>query len=109
MYRLFYVSSARPGLDQSDFSELVGAASLKNLILNITGAIGFDGNRFAQVLEGEKETVLSLMETIKADSRHTGVVVMAETQTDDRLYNGWGMKHIDSLIFDDFESAMADA
>ncbi len=109
MYRLYYMSSARPDLEKAEVNRMVAAAALKNALLNITGAIGYDGERFAQILEGKKEDVTSLMDKIRADDRHAGIVVMAEKPVDRRIYNGWGMKHMDSLIFDDFESAMAEA
>ena len=109
MYRLFYMSSARPDLEKAEVNRIVAAAALKNALLNITGAIGYDGARFAQIIEGEKDDVTGLMDTIKADTRHSGIVIMAEKPVDRRIYEGWGMKHMDSLIFDDFESAMAEA
>lgn len=109
MYRLFYISSANPNLAESDIHQLIATASLKNVLLNITGALGYDGDRFAQILEGEKATVLSLMETIKTDPRHSGIVIMGEKEVAGRVYDGWGMKNIEGLIFDDFECAMAEA
>ena len=109
MYRLYYMSSARPGLEKAEVNRIVAAAALKNALLKITGAIGYDGERFAQILEGDKDDVTSLMNKIRADNRHTGIVIMAEKPVDRRIYDGWGMKHMDSLIFDDFESAMAKA
>jgi len=109
MYRLYYMSSARPDLEKAEVNRMVAAAALKNALLNITGAIGYDGVRFAQVLEGEKDNVTGLMDKIRADNRHSGIVIMDEKPVDRRIYEGWGMKHIDSLIFDDFESAMAEA
>ena len=109
MYRLFYMSTARPDLDKAEVNRMVAAAALKNALLNITGAIGYDGERFAQIIEGDKDDVTSLMETISADDRHSGIVIMAEKPVERRSHEGWGMKHMDSLIFDDFESAMADA
>jgi len=109
MYRLYYMSSARPDLEKVEVNRMVAAAALKNALLNITGAIAYDGERFAQILEGEKNDVTDLMDTIRADNRHSGIVIMAEKPVDRRIYDGWGMKHMDSLIFDDFETAMADA
>lgn len=109
MYRLYYMSSARPDLEKAEVNQMVAAAALKNALLNITGAIGYDGIRFAQILEGDKADVTGLMEKIRADDRHSGIVIMAEKPVDHRIYDGWGMKHIDSLIFDDLESAMAEA
>jgi len=109
VYRLYYVSSASPDLDKTDIEALVAAATVKNTLLGITGALGYDGASFAQILEGVKEDVLKLMDSIRADDRHSGIVIMGEKPIQRRLYDGWGMKHIDSLIFEDFESAMADA
>ena len=109
MYRLFYMSTARRDLEKAEVNRMLAAAALKNSLMGITGAIGYDGERFAQILEGDKDDVTSLMDKIRADNRHTGIVIMAEKPVDRRIYDGWGMKHMDSLIFDDFESAMAEA
>ena len=109
MYRLFYMSTARRDLEKAEVNRMVAAAALKNALLSITGAIGYDGERFAQILEGDKNDVTGLMETIRADNRHSGIVIIAEKTVERRIYEGWGMKHMDSLIFDDFESAMAEA
>jgi len=109
LYRLHYLSSASPDLIKADIEELVRTSSVKNALLNITGALGYDGERFAQILEGAREDVLALMDTIRADDRHTGVIILDEKPVQRRLYTGWGLKHIDSLIFEDFENAMAEA
>lgn len=109
MYRLFYVSSARPDMQSIDIETLVNAASMKNPGLGITGALGYDGKRFAQILEGTKEDVLALMDIIRSDNRHSGIVVMDEKPVESRVYDGWGLKQLDGLIFEHFESAMAEA
>jgi len=109
MYRLYYVSSARPDLKKADIEELVRISSANNTLRNITGALGYDGERFAQILEGAREDVLALMDKIRADDRHNGLVVMGEKPIEYRICDGWALKHIDSLIFEDFESAMAEA
>ena len=109
MYRLFYVSSARPDMQSIDIDTLVNAASMKNPSLGITGALGYDGKRFAQILEGAKEDVLALMDVIRSDNRHSGIVVMDEKSVEGRVYDGWGLKQLDGLIFEHFESAMAEA
>lgn len=109
MYRLYYVSSARPDLKKADIEELVRISSANNTLRNITSALGYDGERFAQILEGAREDVLSLMDKIRADDRHSGLVIMDEKPIERRICDGWGLKHIDSLIYEDFASAMAGA
>lgn len=109
MYRLYYVSTACPDLGEDDIKSLVDAAAAKNQRLGITGALAYDGERFAQILEGAKAEVSALMNAIRADGRHSGVVVMDEKPVQRRIYEGWALKHMDSLIFENFESVMAEA
>jgi len=44
-----------------------------------------------QVLEGEKEAVSKLVETIGHDPRHKGVLVMLRGTSEDRLFPDWTM------------------
>jgi hypothetical protein len=106
MHRLFYVSTAAPEFIVDDIAPMVKAAAEKNRRLNITGALKFNGVNFAQVLEGEKDAVLGLMRSIRSDKRHTGVIVVAELETDQRLFGEWDMSFVDGLDFQDFVNAM---
>ena len=107
MFRLFYVSTASPDFSPSDIKPLVETASAKNRRLGITGALKFNGINFAQVLEGEKDAVLRLMSTIRYDKRHTGVIVVAEVESDERMFGHWDMSFVDGLDFQDFVNAMS--
>ncbi|TDH38339.1 BLUF domain-containing protein [Pseudohoeflea suaedae] len=107
MFRLFYVSTAAPDFTPGDIKPLVETASAKNRELGITGALKFNGINFAQVLEGEKDAVLRLMSTIRYDKRHTGVIVVAEAEADDRMFGHWDMSFVDGLDFQDFVNAMS--
>ena len=106
MHRLFYVSTASPDFDIAELAPLVKAAAEKNRQLNITGALKFNGVNFAQVLEGEKDAVLGLMRSIRGDKRHTGVIVVAELEAEERLFGDWDMSFVDGLDFQDFVNAM---
>jgi FAD-dependent sensor of blue light len=106
MLRLFYVSTAAPDFDISEIAPLVKAAAEKNRRLNLSGALKFNGVNFAQVLEGEKDAVLGLMRSIRNDKRHTGVIVVAELETDERMFGEWDMNFVDGLDFQDFVTAM---
>lgn len=109
MLRLFYVSTASPSFRDGDVNLLVEKAERRNRERGITGALVFNGVNFGQVLEGEDETVLDLMDLIRNDVRHDGVIVVQQRQVDDRAYGGWGMKRVEGLKFDELVEAMAQA
>ena len=49
-----------------------------------------DGN-FMQLLEGSKEAVLSLVEIIKLDLRHPGVIPLMQLEEEGREFGDWRM------------------
>ena len=109
MYRLFYVSTASTELQDDEIELLVNRAAVNNARLGISGALAFNGLNFAQVLEGERKAVLDLMESIRNDKRHFGVVVVLEGDRRERRWDGWSMTRIEGLEFDPLvETALAD-
>ena len=44
-----------------------------------------------QALEGEKEKVLALFETISGDPRHRGVLVLKQGEESERQFPDWSM------------------
>ena len=60
---------------------LLEAARTRNGRLGITGALMFNEGRFAQVLEGSREAVTEVFQSIKNDRRHSDIAVVSiETQ-----------------------------
>lgn len=108
LLRLFYVSTAAPDIDEGDIAEIATKASEKNRRLNITGALAFNGVNFAQILEGEANIVTDLLETIRADERHNGLIVVNSKAIIQRAYHDWSMKRIDGLSFDEFLTCMVE-
>lgn len=90
---LLYASSARPGLTKADVDDIVATASRVNAELNVTGLLAFDGRGFAQILEGEGETIQALYEKIKRDRRHSGCVLLFSGETKERRFEGWSMDY----------------
>lgn len=107
MYRLFYVSTASNTLSDEDVDAIVTTADRENRARDITGALGFNGVNFAQILEGDKAQVLSLFENIRKDSRHSGVILVGEKEIGDRAFKDWGMIRTEGLQFDGLVAAMA--
>lgn len=106
MIRLFYVSTAALGVTDDDTKDIAATAAEKNARLGITGALAFNGVNFAQVLEGEQAVVEKLLENIKADTRHSGLIVVDTKTVTERAYDGWSMKLVEGLSFDEFMAVM---
>lgn len=107
MIRLFYVSTAKPGFQHAMLDALVEKASKHNAERQITGALAFNGNIFAQVIEGNVDVVDQLMDNIKRDTRHSGIIIVSRKEIAERAFPDWGMKHIRALNFDELVDSMA--
>ena len=107
MYRIFYVSTASPKVTKEVFEEIVSNAAETNKKLGLSGALAFNGFNFAQVLEGEEAQVKKVYDSIRADERHDGVIMISEKPVSERMYPEWGMIKYDSYLFDDLIKSMA--
>ncbi|MBW3097292.1 BLUF domain-containing protein [Pseudohoeflea coraliihabitans] len=106
LYRLFYVSTAVPDFHKSDVTALADKAAQRYGKAGITGSLRFNGINFAEVLEGEKADLDALMSEIRADQRHTGVIVIAMIEIEERMFGTWSASIVDGLDFQDFVEAM---
>lgn len=111
IFRLLYISRC-VSKDKFDAETMIfnisEHASKKNQTLGITGAITFDGNDFAQILEGDKDIVLKLFEKIKLDTRHDNIDLVKIQENTNRHYAAWGMKKLDSYNYDELITVMED-
>ncbi len=111
IFRLLYISRCA-SKDKFDAETMIFKiskhASEKNQALGITGAITFDGNDFAQILEGDKNIVLKLFEKIKLDTRHDNINLVKVQENVERHYAAWGMKKLDSYNYDELIRVMED-
>lgn len=107
LIRILYVSTAIPSLTEADIAQIVATATEHNAKFDITGALAYNGVNFAQVLEGAESHLEQLMANIKNDERHSGVIEMARKPIEKRNFDGWHMKHIEGLQFDELIHAMS--
>lgn len=91
LHRLLYASTARPGLSAADIEDIAATAQRVNPELGVTGLLAFDGKGFAQILEGDGETIKTLYERIQRDERHSGCVLLAFGPAEDRRFDNWSM------------------
>jgi len=91
LYFLIYVSQATNPLSGEDLGALQKCAQPFNLTAGISGCLVHQDGYFMQMLEGKRDTLLALMDRIKADSRHHGVRVVMEGPARRRFFTDWGM------------------
>lgn len=97
LIRLFYVSRPRPGITVPEVRRIVGTSQVNNRRRGVTGLLVYDGQAFAQILEGSAEALESLMARIGADDRH-GEVHMLQREVDvaERRFGAWAMHLLES-------------
>jgi len=94
IYRLTYTSR----IDQDerrgrsvDIDVIIGQARENNAALGLTGALYFDGEEFAQVLEGERVHLEEIYERISCDFRHKTIRLLEFARVDERRFGDWAM------------------
>ena len=106
MLRLMYVNTATAEMNDAEIPRILESATRNNTASDIRGALMFNGVNFAQILEGETDKVEALMETLKADPRHMGIVIIGKVEVDDYRFDDWTMRLIEGLNFDPLFQAM---
>lgn len=98
---LVYVSYATHKMSASDLKDILEKSRANNRTKSITGMLLYREGYFIQVLEGEKEPVTALFETIKADPRHKGVLIITQRNIEKRDFSEWsmGFKNLDDVDF----------
>lgn len=91
MIQLIYTSDFAPTLKVEDFEEILEAAVAKNKNLEITGMMVIIDGHIFQTIEGPEHNVLSLMDSIKNDSRHKNVRIINVDSIVIRDYPDWAM------------------
>lgn len=95
VYQVMYSSAATENMKLCDLKELLVVARKKNESLNITGFLVYVDGVFIQVLEGNQEDVLGLMNTIESDRRHESVKIFFQATETSRMFTDWRMAHVD--------------
>ena len=90
MRHIFY-SSQSADMDGQDYDGIVRHAIEKNRRNGIHGSIAWDGRVITQIIEGPAEAVDALYCAIRADRRHTGVVLLTRADITKSLFPDFGM------------------
>jgi len=86
-----YVSSAVAPFSSVDLIELLRSAREKNVRAGLTGMLLYHDGNFIQMLEGPAESVDSLIQKLRLDSRHKDLLVLLRKTLDVRIFGEWQM------------------
>ncbi len=99
LLRIVYFSRSQGSGRAEDVADtiraILSASRATNPGFGITGALLFDGNHFAQVLEGSVGAVTELLHHIQLDSRHSHIRFVQEEWITQRDFGGWAMAYVD--------------
>lgn len=98
MYHIIYLSSAIIPFSDIELKELLVKARNFNSTQNITGILFYKEGYFLQAIEGNKERVISLFETIKKDKRHKNIITLFDEDIQSRSYPEWSMSYPDPKL-----------
>jgi hypothetical protein len=91
IFSLLYLSGSTVPFAEKDLRNLLDKSRENNSKLEITGMFRFKAGNFLQVLEGKKETVISLYEKIARDPRHHQITTLLEETSPQRSFPDWSM------------------
>lgn len=97
MYLLAYVSVATTPFSESDLIDLLQKSRTYNAAHDVTGLLLYNESNWLQLLEGSKEEVLCLLDKIRSDPRHHGLIVVLQEEHASREFPKWsmGFQHVD--------------
>lgn len=97
-----YVSRAMVARDDADkvIDAIVAVSRPRNAALDVTGALIFSGDSFAQIIEGPTEAITELRARISRDARHGELLTVAEgTDQVGRDFADWSLAYSGTALF----------
>lgn len=91
LIELTYVSEPAQGMSFLGLMRLLYHSYLRNLRLEITGALIFENNQFGQVIEGPEDVIELLWEKIQQDNRHKNIRLIERKRIGSRSFQKWTM------------------
>ena len=95
LVRMLYASCAAAPLTEAVILEILEQSRRNNPPRGITGILCADREQFIQVLEGGRDEVCDLYNTITRDARHTRVRILVYEEISKRSFGSWTMGQVD--------------
>ncbi len=94
LYHLTYRSIAIPEITIGQIEDILKTARNFNSKNDISGCLVFSKGYFIQLLEGSKDTIKELMDSIDMDKRHTNIDILSEGEVENRIFKTWDMAYL---------------
>ena len=94
LVRLLYASRAAAPLTAAVVDSILEQSRANNTKAGITGVLCFSDDLFIQVLEGGRDEVCELYNTIARDERHRSVRILSYDEIRERRFGGWTMGQV---------------
>jgi hypothetical protein len=94
LVRLLYASRATTPLNSSVQESILEQSRTHNPRAGITGVLCFSDDVFIQVLEGGRDEVCELYNTIVRDGRHQQVRILSFEEIRERRFGSWTMGQV---------------
>lgn len=91
LYELAYLSTSTRLLSDAELDDLLTQARAKNATLGVTGMLLYKDKSFLQVIEGERDVLDPLFQTIRRDMRHQNVRQLFFRPCEGRNFADWQM------------------
>jgi hypothetical protein len=93
--RCLYASRASTALTSAMIEDILERSRVNNPTNGITGVLCYSGDIFIQVLEGGRDEVCELYNSIVRDGRHGHVRLLVFEEIRERKFSNWTMGHVD--------------
>ena len=94
LVRLLYASRATQPITPSAHESILEQSRAHNPKLGITGVLCYSDDVFIQVLEGGRDEVCDLYNTIVRDDRHQSVRILSFEEIRERRFGNWTMGQV---------------
>jgi Sensors of blue-light using FAD len=114
LVRCLYASRAAAGTSAAMLDDILAQSRRNNPAQGITGMLCVSGDVFIQVLEGGRDEVCELYNSIVRDPRHANVRLLAYDEIPQRQFGAWTMGQVNltkvnpSLLLKYFKRAELD-
>ncbi|MCB1947428.1 BLUF domain-containing protein [Nitrosomonas sp.] len=98
LYRLIYLShneiTGNSNCIHREIGDILAISRKLNADAGITGALMFNKNCFAQILEGAHHRIQETFERIQCDPRHSRVAILDFKPIQNRSFAHWSMAYV---------------
>ena len=102
LVRLLYASRAAAPLTAPVVESILAQSRAHNPRLGITGILCYSEDLFLQALEGGRDEVCELYNTIVRDDRHTNVRILTYEEISERRFGNWLLKYAKLPVLNPF-------